>query len=168
MVHANDPSGGYPPKKAQDRERKAFGEIEEEESEETTCLDEGITAANQLSNNKFADSNGVNAKQKTEGAVKKFAENLEMTLDDSKNSNDINDTRSARLNSLSKEVNHNKVVPTSPQQNVIPAETNQVGLNHHENGTNKTNRLHEKGVNDVEKLSKWRKHRFCCFGLYSG
>ncbi|KAE8726497.1 Mitotic checkpoint serine/threonine-protein kinase BUB1, putative isoform 2 [Hibiscus syriacus] len=229
-VHANDPDSESPPKKAQDRKRKAFVEIEEEETEEGTCLDEGITAPNQLSTKKFPDSNGVNAKQKipirpeveealgtlekaisiirqygfnaqrtpsfsdpetpnleegfvkdptcaaddnvslkTEGAVKMFAENLEMTSDDSKNSNDINDARSARSNSLSREVNNNKVVPASPQQNVIiPAETNQVGLNHLGNGVTKTNGFHEKGVNDVEKLSKLRKHRFCCFGFYSG
>ncbi|GMJ14761.1 hypothetical protein HRI_005145300 [Hibiscus trionum] len=233
MVHANDPAGESPPKKAQDKKRKAFGEIEEEESEENTCLEEGITAANQPSTNKFADSNGVIAKQKIpirpeveealgtlekaislvrrygfnsqrrssrfcdeetpnygEGAVKdstyaaednvsleveighdagsKKLENLEIALDDSKNSNDINDTRSARSNSLSREVNHNKVVPASPQQNVIPMETNQVGLNPHGNGTFKTNGFHEKSVNDVAKLSKSRKHRFCCFGFYSG
>ncbi|KAE8689960.1 Mitotic checkpoint serine/threonine-protein kinase BUB1, putative isoform 2 [Hibiscus syriacus] len=235
MVHANDPAGESPLKKAQDRKRKAFGEIEEEESEESTCLDDGITAANQPSTNKFAGSNGLNAEQNIpirpevdealrtlekaisivrryrfnnvqsrsssfsneetpnieESAVKdstygtednaslevevghdagsKKVENLATTLDDSKNSYDINDTRSARSNSLSREVNHNKVVPTSPQQNVIiPVETNQVGFNPHENGTFTANGFREKGVNDVEKLSKWRKHRFCCFGFYSG
>ncbi|XP_039042239.1 uncharacterized protein LOC120181099 isoform X2 [Hibiscus syriacus] len=224
-VHANDPAGESSPKKAQDRKRKAFGEIEEEETEGSTCLDEGITAANKLSSNKFPDSIGVYAKQKipirpeveealgtlekaisiirrygfntqrtpsfsdpetpnfeegfvkdpicaaeddvylkAEGAVKMFTENL----DDSKNSNDINDERSARSNSLSREVNHNKVVPALPQQNVIPTETNEVGLNYLGNGATKTNGFHEKGVNDVEKLSKSRKHRFCCFGFYSG
>lgn len=158
-VHANEPAGESPPKIAQDEKRKAFGEIEEEESEESTCLEERIKAANHPSTNSFADSSGVNAKQKVsicpeveealgtlekaisiarqyrfnaqsrsssfsdeetpnfeKGAVedstfsaeanvcskvevgheagsKKFAEDLEMTWDDSKNSNDINNTR---------------------------------------------------------------------------
>ncbi|KAE8680620.1 Mitotic checkpoint serine/threonine-protein kinase BUB1, putative isoform 2 [Hibiscus syriacus] len=222
MVHANDPAGESPLKKVNNRKRKAFGEIEEEENtEESTCLDEGITAANQPSTDKFAGSNGVSAKQKTpirpevdealrtleqaisivrryrfnnvrsrsssfsdegtpnieDGDVKdttyaaednvpleaevgpdagsEMVGNPDMTLDDLKNSNDNNDTRSARSNSLPREVNHKKVAPASPQRNVIiPVETNQVGLNPHGNETFTTN-----GVGDVEKLSKWRKHR---------
>ncbi|KAK8600704.1 hypothetical protein V6N12_050555 [Hibiscus sabdariffa] len=209
MVHANE----SPPKKAQDQKRKAFGEIEEEESEESTCLEEGIRTANQPATNKFADSNGVNAKQNIpirpevgealgtlekaislvrrygfnaqsisssfsdeEGAVKdptyaaednvsleveighdagsKKLEHLEITLDDSKNSNDINDSRSARSNSLSREVNHNKVVPASPQQKEIPVETNQVGLNPHGNGTFKTNGFQEKSGSLRPQLRK--------------
>ncbi|XWS59351.1 hypothetical protein CRYUN_Cryun08bG0114100 [Craigia yunnanensis] len=234
-VHANDHAGESPLKKAQDTKRKTFGEIEEEESEESTCLEEGVKAANQPSTDKFADTNGVNAKKRNsirpeveealgtlekaisilqqngfnaqnrsssfsdeetpnseegaakdstyagednvclkvevglEAATRKFAENLEMTSDDSRNSNDINDTRSAGSNSVSREVNHNKVVPASPQQNVsIPIETNQVVLNSYGNGTIKANGFHENGLNDVKKLSNWRKHRFCCFSFYSG
>ncbi|KAA3455244.1 START-2 domain protein [Gossypium australe] len=231
-VHANEPAGESPPKIAQDAKRKAFGEIEEEESEESTCLEESIKAANQPSTNSFADSSGVNAKQRVsirpeveealgtlekaisivrqyrfnaqssssfsdeetpnfeEGAVedstfsaeanvcskvevgheagsKKFAEDLEMTSDNSKNSNDINNTRSGGSNSMSREVHHNKVVPASPHQNasMLPMDGNQVGLNSYGNGTIKTNGFHEKGV---EKPSKWRKHRYCCFGFNSG
>ncbi|MBA0858668.1 hypothetical protein Goshw_029558, partial [Gossypium schwendimanii] len=234
-VHANEPAGEPPPKIAQDAKRKAFGEIEEEESEESTCLEESIKAANQPSANSFADSSGVNAKQRVsirpeveealgtlekaisivrqyrfnaqsrsssfsdeenpnfeEGAVedstfsaeanvcskvevgheagsKKFAEDLEMTSDNSKNSNDINNTRSGGPNSMSREVHHNKVVPASPHQNasMLPVDGNQVGLNSYGNGTIKTNGFHEKGVNDVEKPNKWRKHGYCCFGFNS-
>ncbi|XP_012485709.1 uncharacterized protein LOC105799603 isoform X2 [Gossypium raimondii] len=233
-VHANEPAGESPPKIAQDAKRKAFGEIEEEESEESTCLEESIKAANQPSTNSFADSSGVNAKQRVsirpeveealgtlekaisivrqyrfnaqsrsssfsdeetpnfeEGAVeestfsaeanvcskvevgheagsKKFAEDLEMTSDNSKNSND--NTRSGGPNSMSREVHHNKVVPASPHQNasMLPMDGNQFGLNSYGNGTIKTNGFHEKGVNDVEKPNKWRKHRYCCFGFNSG
>ncbi|MBA0684299.1 hypothetical protein Goari_025893, partial [Gossypium aridum] len=234
-VHANEPAGEPPPKIAQDAKRKAFGEIEEEESEESTCLEESIKAANQPSTNSFADSSGVNAKQRVsirpeveealgtlekaisivrqyrfnaqsrsssfsdeenpnfeEGAVedstfsaevnvcskvevgheagsKKFAEDLEMTSDNSKNSNDINNTRSGGPNSMSREVHHNKVVPASPHQNasMLPMDGNQVGLNSYGNGTIKTNGFHEKGVNDVEKPNKWKKHGYCCFGFNS-
>ncbi|MBA0740091.1 hypothetical protein Gogos_013313, partial [Gossypium gossypioides] len=63
-VHANEPAGESPPKIAQDAKRKAFGEIEEEESEESTCLEESIKVANQPLTNCFADSSGVNAKQR--------------------------------------------------------------------------------------------------------
>ncbi|KAG8483790.1 hypothetical protein CXB51_023457 [Gossypium anomalum] len=232
-VHANEPAGESPPKIAQGAKRKAFGEIEEEESEESTCLEESIKAANQPSTNSFADSSGLNAKQRVsirpeveealgtldkaisivrqyrsnarsrsssfsdeetpnfeEGAVedstfsaeanvcskveigheagsKKFPEDLEMTSDNSKNSNDINNTRSGGPNSMSREVHHNKVVPASPHQNaaMLPMDGNQVGLNSYGNGTIKTNGFHEKGV---EKPSKWRKHRYCCFGFNSG
>ncbi|XVF07497.1 hypothetical protein REPUB_Repub06bG0144100 [Reevesia pubescens] len=234
-VHANDHAGEYPLKKVQDTKRKAFGEIEEEESEESTCLEEGFKAVNQPSANKFADTNGVNVKKRIsirpeveealgtlekaisivrqygfnaqsrsssfsdeeapnleevavkvstyvaednvdskmkvglEATSKKFAENLEMTSDDYSDNSDINDTRAAGSNSFSREVNHNKVVPASPQQNVsIPIETNQVALNSYGNGTIKANGFHENGLNDVKKLSNWRKHRFCCFGFYSG
>ncbi|XWS56095.1 hypothetical protein CRYUN_Cryun09bG0057000 [Craigia yunnanensis] len=234
-VHANDLAGESPLKKAQDTKRKAFGEIEEEESEENTCLEEGVKTTNQPSTNKFADINGLNAKKRisvrseveealgtlenaisilrqyrfnaqsrsssfsdeetanlggvavkdlayaaddnvclkvevaVEAASKKFVKNLEMTSDDSRNSCDINDTRAAGSNSFSKEVNHNKVVPASPQQNVsIPIETNQVALNSYGNGTIKANGFHENGPNEVKKLSNWKKHRSCCFGFYSG
>ncbi|KAG4183809.1 hypothetical protein ERO13_A09G132700v2 [Gossypium hirsutum] len=232
-VHANEPAGESPLKIALDAKRKAFGEIEEEESEESTCLEESIKAANQPSTNSFADSSGVNAKQRVsirpevkealgtlekaisivrqyrfnaqsrsssfsdeetpnfeEGAVedstfsaeanvcskvevgheagsKKFAEDLDTTSDNSKNSNDINNTRSGGPNSMSREVHHNKVVPASPHQNasMLPMDGNQVGLNSYGNGTIKTNGFHEKGV---EKPSKWRKHRYCCIGFNSG
>ncbi|XP_022743163.1 uncharacterized protein LOC111294196 isoform X2 [Durio zibethinus] len=234
-VHANDHAGESPLKKAQDTKRKTFGEIEEEESEEITCQEEGTKTANQLSTNKFADTNCVNAKKwisirpevdealgmlekaisivrqygfnaqsrsssfsdeetanLEEGAVKdlayaaydnvclkdevaveaasrKLVENLEMTSDDSRNNSDINVTRSAGSNSFAREVNHNKVVPASPQQNVsIPVETNQVALNSYGNGTIEANGFHENGPNEVKQSSNWRKHRFCCFGFYSG
>ncbi|XP_022766929.1 uncharacterized protein LOC111311636 isoform X2 [Durio zibethinus] len=234
-VRACDNAGESPLKKTQDTKRKTFGEIEEEESEVNTGLEEGIKAANQPSTNKFADTHGVNAKKGIsirpeveealgtlekaiskiqqyrhnaqsrsssfsdeealyleEGAVKdstysaednvcskvevgleaaskKFSENLEMTSDDSRNGSDINDTRSAGSNSLLREVNHNQVIQASPQQNVsVPTETNHVALNSYENGTIKANRYHENGLNDVKKLSNWRKHRFCCFSFYSG
>ncbi|XVE96252.1 hypothetical protein REPUB_Repub02eG0205300 [Reevesia pubescens] len=230
-VHADDHAGESPPKKAQETKRKAFGEIVEEESEESTCLE----TANQPSTNKFAETNGVNATKRIsvcpeveealgtlekaisivrqygfnaqsrsssfcdeetpnledgaakdstyvaeddvcskvevglKGASKKYAENLEMTSDDSRSSSDINERRSAGSNSVSREVNHNKVVPASPQQNVsIPIETNQVSLNSYGNGTIKANGFHENGLKNVKKLSNWRKHRFCCFGIYSG
>ncbi|XVE75842.1 hypothetical protein DITRI_Ditri12bG0123900 [Diplodiscus trichospermus] len=212
-VYANDHAAESPVEKAQDTKRKAFGEIEEEESEDSTYLEEGITTTNQPSANKFTDTNGANDKKRIsirpeveealgtlekaisiirqygfnaqsrsssfsgeetanleEGAVKdlayaadedvslkvdvpveatskKFEENLEMTSDESKNSNDINNTRSAGSNSFSREVNHNKVVPASPQQNVsIPVETNQVALNSYRNG------FHENGLNEAKKL----------------
>ena len=63
-IHANDHAGESPLKKAQDTKRKAFGEIEEEESEENTRLGEGVKTTNQPSTNKFADINGVNAKKR--------------------------------------------------------------------------------------------------------
>lgn len=64
-VHSNDHHAGESSlNKAKDTKRKAFCEIEEEESEESTCVVEGIKAANQPSANKFADANGVNAKKR--------------------------------------------------------------------------------------------------------
>ncbi|XVE61360.1 hypothetical protein DITRI_Ditri06bG0033300 [Diplodiscus trichospermus] len=60
-IHANDHAGESPLKKAQDTKRKAFGEIEEEESKESTCLEEGVETANQPSTRIFAYINGVNA-----------------------------------------------------------------------------------------------------------
>ncbi|XVF55900.1 hypothetical protein PTKIN_Ptkin06aG0073500 [Pterospermum kingtungense] len=63
-VDTNDHAGECSLNKAQDTKRKAFGEIEEEESEESTCVAESIKAANQPSANRFADTNGVNAKKR--------------------------------------------------------------------------------------------------------
>ncbi|XVF76052.1 hypothetical protein PTKIN_Ptkin13bG0235700 [Pterospermum kingtungense] len=232
-VHASDDAGESPLEKAHDTKRKAFGEIEEEESEESICLKEGIKTTNPTSINNFTDTNGRNAKKKisvrpevedalgilekaismvhqngfnaqsgsssfsdeetvtleeravkdlayaaednvclkaevaVESASKKFVEKLEMTPDESRSSTDINDTRAAESNSFSREVNHNKVVPASPQQNVsIPIETNRVALNSYENGTINANGFHENGVNEIKKLNNQRKHRFCCFGFY--
>ncbi|XP_017977567.1 PREDICTED: uncharacterized protein LOC18598446 [Theobroma cacao] len=226
-VHVNDHAGETPLGKAQDTKRKAFGEIEEEESEESTCLEEGVEAVNQPSTYEFADTNGVNAKKRIyirpeveealgtlekaisivrqygfnaqsrsssfsdeepptleEGAVEDLAyaadgkvclkvqvgveaasiKVAERTLHDSRNSSDINNTRSAGSNSFSREVNHKKVAPATPQQNVsIPVVTNQVALN-----SIKANGFHENGVHDVKNSTNWRKHRFCCFGFHSG
>lgn len=66
-VLANDHAGESPVEKAQDTKRKAFGEIEEEEIEESTCLEEGVQIANQTyqtSINKFTDTNCINAKKR--------------------------------------------------------------------------------------------------------
>ncbi|OMO68651.1 hypothetical protein COLO4_29518 [Corchorus olitorius] len=95
---------------------------------------------------------------------------IERTLHDSTNSSNSNNRRSAGANSFSREVNHNKVAPVSPQQTVsIPIETNQVTLNSYDNGTIKENGFHENGLNHVKKLdNNCRKHRFCCFSFYSG
>ncbi|XWS66582.1 hypothetical protein CRYUN_Cryun05aG0212000 [Craigia yunnanensis] len=131
-------------------------------TEETANLEEG--AVKDLA---YAADDSVYLKVEVaaEAASKKFVENLEMTSDDSRNSSDINDTRAAGSKSFSREVNHDKIVSASPQQNVSkPIETNQVALNSYGNGIIKANGFHENGLNEVKKLSNRRKHRFCCFG----
>ncbi|MBA0850276.1 hypothetical protein Goshw_027746 [Gossypium schwendimanii] len=109
----------------------------------------------------------LKAEDNVKATSEQFAENLEMTLDKSQNSSDINDTRDEDSNSFAREANHNKEVPVSPLPNVSKP-TNQVALSSYRNGTVEVNGFHENGLSEVKKLSNRRKHRLGCFGFNSG
>ncbi|KAB2045239.1 hypothetical protein ES319_D01G146700v1 [Gossypium barbadense] len=109
----------------------------------------------------------LKAEDNVKATSEQFAENLEMTLDKSQNSSDINDTRDEDSNSFAREANHNKEVPVSPLPNVSKP-NNQVALSFYRNGTVEVNGFHENGLSEVKKLSNRRKHRLGCFGFNSG
>ena len=90
--------------------------------------------------------------------------------------------RRAGTNSHSREVNHNKIAPASPEQYVsAPSEANQVALCSTGNGTTEAlnldqsandinqistnaNGIHESSL-DGDKSSKEKRHRMCCFSF---
>ncbi|PPE00602.1 hypothetical protein GOBAR_DD02383 [Gossypium barbadense] len=109
----------------------------------------------------------LKAEDNVKATSEQFAENLEMTLDKSQNSSDINDTRDEDSNSFAREANHNEEVPVSPLPNVSKP-NNQVALSFYRNGTVEVNGFHENGLSEVKKLSNRRKHRLGCFGFNSG
>lgn len=101
---------------------------------------------------------------------------------------EVNDTvlimfcRRAGSNSHSREVNHNKIAPASPEQYVsAPSEANPVALCSSGNGTTEVlnvdqsandinqistdaNGIHESSLNG-DKSSKEKRHRMCCFSI---
>ncbi|KAI5318798.1 hypothetical protein L3X38_038506 [Prunus dulcis] len=102
------------------------------------------------------------------------------------NSSGLHDLSYARSNSLSKEVNQNRIVPTSLEQELsISCDNNQsalcsskdgtaevpvLDLNHIMNSTtnhmsSKANGMDESGPNRVKKTRQQQKHWYCCFSV---
>ncbi|BBH07549.1 hypothetical protein Prudu_019518 [Prunus dulcis] len=102
------------------------------------------------------------------------------------NSSGLHDLSYARSNSLSKEVNQNRIVPTSLEQELsISCDNNQsalcsskdgtaevpvLDLNHIMNSTtnhmsSKANGMDESGPNRVKKMRQQQKHWYCCFSV---
>ncbi|KAK7828532.1 uncharacterized protein LOC111990545 [Quercus suber] len=99
-----------------------------------------------------------------------------------RNSSSNHSFRRAGSNSHSREVNHNKIAPASPEQYVsAPSEANQVALCSAGNGTTEllnldqsvndinqistdANGIHESSL-DGDKSSKEKRHRMCCFSI---
>lgn len=92
----------------------------------------------------------------------------------------------AGSNSLSKEVNQNRIVPTSLEQELsISCDNNQSALRSSKDGTaevpvldlddimnsttnhmsSKANDMDESGPNRAKKMRQQRKHRYCCFSM---
>ncbi|XP_021892474.1 uncharacterized protein LOC110810580 isoform X2 [Carica papaya] len=106
---------------------------------------------------------------KTEAAVRTSHESL--------NSSAINGVRRAGSNSFSREVNHNKIVPASPEKDILlPTKLDHVTLN------SSTDRKMEVPVSDQtrsekkplsaeangrKKLKQQKKYRFCCLSFNS-
>ena len=95
--------------------------------------------------------------------------------------------RQGGSNSFSKEVNHNRIAPASPEQKLsAPSDTNtnqvdvrtvtygpmDVPILNHRTENNKylngdANGFHETSPDRGNKLAKGKRHRFCCFGMVS-
>ncbi|XP_041027835.1 uncharacterized protein LOC121267823 isoform X1 [Juglans microcarpa x Juglans regia] len=101
--------------------------------------------------------------------------------DQPRNSASNHSFRHAESNSLSREANHNKIAPASPEQHLlVPVEDTQVALGSSANRTTevqtldhssydikqmstKANGIHEMSLNGEEKSSRQKKHWLCCF-----
>ncbi|KAE8125254.1 hypothetical protein FH972_020085 [Carpinus fangiana] len=245
-VHSDYHVSESEPENARAKNRKAFGEIEEEESAESRHFEEDSEDIDHISAKEFREMCHVNGKKNIlirpeveqalgtlEKVISVFQEhgfnaqtgcssgftgedppNMEKGL--VKNSNSSKDDRVCSngevnlgvsekestertsqerprnsssnqsfrrpgSNSHSKEVNHNKVAPASPEQPLsVPREATQVALCSTGNGATEVllsldqnthditqtntepNGLHESSL-DEEKSSKQKKHRYCCF-----
>ncbi|KAJ0089066.1 hypothetical protein Patl1_32762 [Pistacia atlantica] len=230
------------PNDAQVTERKAVNEIEEEESEESTYLEESDKDMDQSFADKIPENCHVNVKtnvsisprvqqalQTLEKAIHIVREHgfngqsspsllltnkkppntekgnnkdtnssedevctkvevskketVEKTGNESRNSSGIQDDRQAGSNSYLREVNHNRIAPASPEDDLPNlGETNQVSLSSFQNGTMVTtpisdqtmhannkqpnteaNVIHENYLNEKKKLSRRKRHWICCF-----
>ncbi|BFG38431.1 hypothetical protein CerSpe_247050 [Prunus speciosa] len=102
------------------------------------------------------------------------------------NSSGIHNLSYAGSNSLSKEINQNRIVPTSLEQELsISCDNNQSALRSSKDGTAevpvldldhimnsttnhvsyKANGMDESGPNRAKKMRQQRKHRYCCFSM---
>ncbi|XP_021811815.1 uncharacterized protein LOC110754985 [Prunus avium] len=119
--------------------------------------------------------------------VEASKEVIERTLPKSvTNSSGIHNLSYAGSNSLSKEVNQNRIVPTSLEQELsISCDNNQSALRSSKYGTaevpvldlddimnsttnhmsSKANGMDESGPNRAKKMRQQRKHRYCCFSM---
>ncbi|XP_059668630.1 uncharacterized protein LOC132313728 [Cornus florida] len=95
-------------------------------------------------------------------------EMVERTSYEPRNSSGSQASRCAGSNSYSKEANHNRIAPVSPD----PNETHQTALCSSEAETTNGNKLVSTDANGIHKSSpnkgKNKKARFCCFNLISG
>lgn len=79
-------------------------------------------------------------------------------------------------NSQSREVNHNRIAPASPEQNLLsPCETQQVALHLSRNEVMERPMLKTSdnseanvSVDEGQKLNRQKKRGFCCFNFISG
>ncbi|TXG58107.1 hypothetical protein EZV62_015936 [Acer yangbiense] len=106
---------------------------------------------------------------------------IEKTHHEPRNSSGIQDIRRSGSNRYTREGNHNRIAPASPEQHISsPSETNQVALNSSQNGVTErpiSNQnmydnkqtgteaivIHESTVHGGKNLSMQKKHRYCCF-----
>ncbi|PON42076.1 START-like domain containing protein [Parasponia andersonii] len=98
------------------------------------------------------------------------------------NSSTLQNSRQGGSNSSSKEVNHSRIAPASPEQKLsVPGDdtnTNQVALSSDKDGSTElstmqnrkhsnvdTNGIHESSPNRGKKPSRKKNYWFCCFGV---
>uniref|UniRef100_A0A2N9FPL5 START domain-containing protein n=1 Tax=Fagus sylvatica TaxID=28930 RepID=A0A2N9FPL5_FAGSY len=146
-------------------------------SEEPPIMEKGLLKDSNSSEDERVCSNGEVI---VEVSKKEIIERT--SQEQPRNSSSNHSFRRAGSNSHSREVNHNKVAPASPEQYVsVPSEANQVALCSPGNGNVTTevltldqsaydinqinteaNGSHKSSLNG-DKSSKQKKHRFCCF-----
>ncbi|KAF3969310.1 hypothetical protein CMV_006887 [Castanea mollissima] len=146
-------------------------------SEEPPIMDKSLLKDTSSSEDDRVSSNGEVSPE----VFKK--ETIERTSQEQpRNSSSNHSFRRAGSNSHSREVNHNKIAPASPEQYVsAPSEANPVALCSSGNGTTEVlnvdqsandinqistdaNGIHESSL-DGDKSSKEKRHRMCCFSI---
>ncbi|KAM3738113.1 hypothetical protein ACB098_09G109100 [Castanea mollissima] len=146
-------------------------------SEEPPIMDKSLLKGTSSSQDDRVSSNGEVSPE----VFKK--ETIERTSQEQpRNSSSNHCFRRAGSNSHSREVNHNKIAPASPEQYVsAPSEANPVALCSSGNGTTEVlnvdqsandinqistdaNGIHESSL-DGDKSSKEKRHRMCCFSI---
>ncbi|KAM3690226.1 hypothetical protein ACJW30_09G106100 [Castanea mollissima] len=146
-------------------------------SEEPPIMDKSLLKGTSSSEDDRVSSNGEVSPE----VFKK--ETIERTSQEQpRNSSSNHSFRRAGSNSHSREVNHNKIAPASPEQYVsAPSEANPVALCSSGNGTTEVlnvdqsandinqistdaNGIHESSL-DGDKSSKEKRHRMCCFSI---
>ncbi|KAL5806376.1 hypothetical protein ACOSQ4_029109 [Xanthoceras sorbifolium] len=151
-----------------------------------TKLSSGLTNEELLNTDMGAEKDSTSSEEAVYSNVEVTKEEIvEKTHHETGNSCGIQDIRRSGSNLCTREVNHNKIAPASPEQhNSNSAESNQVALNSSQNGVterpnldqnmhddkqtgNETNGIHESTVHGGKKLSRQKKHRYCCFSFSS-
>ncbi|KAL6336182.1 hypothetical protein AAG906_011064 [Vitis piasezkii] len=101
---------------------------------------------------------------------------VERTSVEPRNSPGTQNSRYTRSNSQSREVNHNRIAPASPEQNLLsPCETQQVALHLSRNEVMERPMLKTSdnseanvSVDEEQKLNRQKRRGFCCFNFISG